>query len=154
MTPDEIRAAFDPFIRLLRDGHFVEPADGWSGEQVGAHVARNNDEFSRVAEALANHEPADYDNAIAVDQAELQHAVDRLGDRAAVVAAVEASVDRLARAVAALDADLLRRDVHLRIRHDGDVVHDGPGAIGEWLDRNATMHVAMHVRQLQALQES
>jgi hypothetical protein len=151
MTGDEIRTAFAPFLRLLRDGDFADPPDGWSAELIGAHVARNNDAFTHVAQAIAADEDARYDNEVAVDTAELRRLVTGWGGRAAVADEVEASADRLAKARDALDDDHASRVIPIRIHSDGELVHDGPGPVGEWIDGNATFHLRLHAEQLRAL---
>ena len=152
MTGDEIRAAHRPFTDLLRGGVFRASADDWTAECVAAHVALNNDEFTRVADAVRRGERPVYDNAIAVDEHRLRTYADESGGLPRLAEAVEESARRLARARDALSAEQAATEVHLRIRDGGELVRDAPGPIGEWIDGNASFHLEIHLDQLRGLQ--
>jgi hypothetical protein len=151
MTADEIRAAFAPFIALLRAGGFERPEQGWPAELVAAHVALNNDAFAEAAAAIRRGEQPSYDNTEIVDRETLQAYADRVGGLDALADAVEASANRLAEAHAALDDERAARHVHVRIRHEGQLVNDEPGPIGWWTTGAASFHLRMHTEQLESL---
>ncbi|MFL6138497.1 MAG: hypothetical protein ACJ74O_11925 [Frankiaceae bacterium] len=146
-----IEAAFAAFAAMLREGGFAVPAQGWSAELVAAHVVLNNEEFTRVAEALARGEQPAYDNAPAVDERALHDLVARAGGLPGLADEVERSAARLIAARGALTDEQAARAVHLRIRHDGRIIRDAPGPIGEWIEGNASFHLRQHAEQLAAL---
>jgi hypothetical protein len=152
--PTDIAAAFAPFVAMLRSGGFAAPAEGWPAELVAAHVALNNDEFTRVAEAIGRGEQPAYDNAPAVDEATLRALVDRVGDLAGLADEVERSAARLAAARAALSDEQAAREVPIRITSDGHLVRDAPGPIGRWIEGNAAFHLEAHLEQLAALRRA
>ena len=78
MDHASIEDAYEPFVAALRRGGFKAPADGWPAELVAAHVARNNDLVSDVAEQLVIGLRPSYDNRSAVDESELQALADGL----------------------------------------------------------------------------
>lgn len=140
---------FAPLVASLRAGGHRDPADGWDAPTIGAHVAANSDLIAAVAERVAAGEPADYDNAAAVDPAAL-----------APIAALGASgvadeVERSARRLAAARDGLGERagqTVHARIVDGDDVVVDADVAIGDLADGHAGFHLERHREQLRALE--
>jgi hypothetical protein len=146
-----IEGAFAPFAAMLREGRFARPDEGWPAELVAAHVVLNNDEFTRVAEAVARGEQPEYDNATATDETALRAFAHEAGGLAGLADAVERSAARLAAARAALTDEQAAREIRLRIRHDGQLVRDAPGPIGDWIEGNASFHLRTHTEQLAAL---
>jgi hypothetical protein len=154
MEPDEIEKAYVPLVRALRDGDFERPEAGWAAEQIAAHVAINNDFFSSAVRELLAAGHASYDNETAVDQDQLTAYASKfpvLGDLADDVA-------RSATDLAVAYADLRSYDeddeIPIVLHHDGRIVRDGPGSLGELIEGNATYHLAMHLDQLLALRPS
>ena len=147
-----IESAYGPFVAALRDGHFVTPSEGWSAEEVAAHVAINNDLIATVAESIAAGGQPSYDNSAAVDIAQLRAYVTRFGDTESLATAVEQSARRLAAAAQALDEVSSARELQVRIVDNGDVVRDSPVAIGEFIKGNASFHLNIHLEQLTSLQ--
>jgi hypothetical protein len=43
VEPAETEIAYAPFADALRTGTFRDPESGWDADQIGAHIAMNND---------------------------------------------------------------------------------------------------------------
>jgi hypothetical protein len=147
-----IESAYEPFVAALRDGHFVAPTEGWSAAEVAAHVALNNDLIATVAESIVAGDQPSYDNSAATDIEQLRAYAARFGGLASLATAVEQSARRLAAAAQALDEISWTRELRVRIVDNGDVVRDGPLAIGEFIKGNASFHLNIHLEQLISLQ--
>jgi uncharacterized protein YciI len=156
MTADGLEAAYAPFVASLLAGGFTDPAEGeWTAEQVAAHVARNNDLIAETAEQVAAgadvSTEVSYDNVSTVDASELAAYADAVGGLTGLASEVERSAARLAAARLALGE---RADVPVQvvIRHNGQIVQDGPMPIGSFVEGNASFHLDMHLEQLKALE--
>ncbi len=103
MDQRSIEAAYQPFVRSLREGGFGAPGDGWNAELVAAHVTRNNDLVAETAERVVAGERPSYDNSSSVDEEELAVYATSVGGLPGLADATEASARRLAAAWAALD---------------------------------------------------
>jgi hypothetical protein len=151
MDQGTIENAYAPFVDALRQGGFETPADGWPAEFVAAHVLRNNDLISEVAErVVARGRPA-YDNSAAVEEAELRALAEGAGGLFGLAAAVETSSRRLASAFGALDEENGAYLVPTIIIDSGQVVRDKPVAVRSLIEGNASFHLDMHFEQLKAL---
>jgi uncharacterized protein YciI len=152
MSSGSLETAYAPFAASLLAGGFGPPPDGeWPAELIAAHVTRNNDLIAEVAEkVVAGDEPVAYDNLTGVDDAELASYADEVGGLPGLAREVERSAARLARAMQALD-DRASAEIHVVIRDHGKIVHDGPMPIGEFIEGNASFHLAMHADQLRSL---
>jgi hypothetical protein len=146
-----IEAAYEPFVAELRKGGFVEREDAWPAELVAAHVACNNDLIAEIAERIAAGEEPSYDNAEAVDEARLREYVAEVGGLERLAGAVEQSACRLAAARAALSDRAAAHELPVIIRDSGEIVRDGPLAIGGFIDGNASFHLDRHLEQLRSL---
>ena len=151
MTPEQIRDAYGQFVAELRAGGFTEPEQGWPAEWVAVHVMLNNDAFADAARAIKAGLEVNYDNEAATDVEELRQCAASIGSLEALAEAVEASVLRLASAVAELGPEQARTVIGVRIRHEGELIRDTPGTIEEMITGNATYHLPMHTDQLRAL---
>jgi uncharacterized protein len=152
MASHSLTAAYAPFVASLRAGGFRDPDDGgWPAEVVAAHVAKNNDLIAATAELVAEGAEVSYDNATTVEQVELAAYATSVGGLPGLAAEIERSAARLEAARDALGAKA-ETPVHVIIRDGGTVVRDGPIAIGEFIDGNATFHLHMHHEQLKALE--
>ena len=145
-------AVYAPFVASLLAGGFGPPPDGeWPAELVAAHIARNNDLIAELAKRIAGAgQPADYDNATGVDEAELGNFASSVGGLAGLAREVERSAARLERARDAL-GDKADTPVQVTIRDHGEIVSDGPRTIGAFIDGNASFHLELHHEQLKAL---
>ena len=153
MEVDEIESAYEELVSLLRSHASLEPAEGWSAEMIGAHVAMNNHEIASVAERVARGETARYDNAEGVDDATLRDFVTRVGGRGGVADEVERSARRMADAKRRLTPEAALTEVPVIIHDNGRVVVDGPLPIGDFIVGNATFHLELHTEQLRALND-
>jgi uncharacterized protein YciI len=156
MTAEGMEAAYAPFVASLLAGGFIEPADGeWTAELVAAHVAQNNDLIAETAEQVAAgaqvSTEVSYDNANTVDAGQLAAFATTAGGLTGLAAEVERSAARLAAARQAL-GDREDVPVHVVIRHNGQIVQDGPMPIGAFVEGNASFHLDMHLAQLKALE--
>jgi uncharacterized protein YciI len=143
--------AYLPFLATMRSGRFGPPdPGGWSAELVAAHVAMNNDLIAEMTERIIDGEAVDYDNAVAVDESELDRYAGRCRTMAGLVGEVERTARRLAEAHRSL-GDRADTVVRVRIR-DGEDVHDGTFPIGAFIEGNAGRHLEAHHQQLRDLQ--
>jgi uncharacterized protein YciI len=152
MSLDSLDTAYAPFAASLLAGGFGPPPEGeWAAELIAAHIARNNDLIAEAAEkVIAAAEPVTYDNAPAVDDAELARYAAGAGGLPGLAREVERSAARLARAGEAL-GERASTEVHVVIRDGGKVVRDGPIPIGAFIEGNAGFHLDAHVGQLRSL---
>lgn len=146
-----IEAAYTPFIASLRAASFTVPDEGWPAELIGAHVAMNNDLIAALAESVAAGEEPSYDNEVGVDDEALRSFVEASGGLAGVADAVERSAVRLAAAYDAL-GERSGTLVPVVIRDGGSIVADRPMAVGAFCEGNASFHLDLHRRQLDALE--
>jgi hypothetical protein len=151
MDHNSIESAYGPFVAVLREGGFSEPADGWPAELVAAHVSRNNDFIAEMAERIAAGEQPSYDNAVAIDDAALRAYAGEVGGIPGLADAIETSARRLAAARARLDDTTESRMLPAIIRDGDDIVVDGPIPIGRFIEGNASHHLDLHFEQLKAL---
>ena len=152
MSAGSLDAAYAPFVASLLAGGFGPPPHGeWSAELVAAHVARNNDLIAAVAERIAAGETAGYDNAAAVDEAELAMYTAQAHGTAGLAREVERTAGRLERARNALGERALT-PVPVLITDHGQVVRDGLMPIGQLIEGNVTFHLDLHLNQLKALE--
>ncbi|HXY43720.1 MAG TPA: hypothetical protein VEH29_06005 [Acidimicrobiales bacterium] len=149
---DTIEAAHAPFVASLRAGSFKAPEEGWPAELIGAHVAVNNQLIAEVAERVGAGDHPSYDNAVAVDEAELQAFADAAGGLGELADAVERSAARLAAAHSALSEEQASTLVQAVIHDGGTVVVDRPMAVGSLCEGNAGFHLENHREQLRALE--
>ena len=143
--------AFRPIADSLRDDRFASPDAGWTAEQVGAHVALNNEFWTEAALAATRGGELRYDNGPAVDVDVLDAYVSRVGSLDALADRVLASADELEAAFVVLTPEQRELSVQVTIRDGGEVVVEGPHRLDTFVEINATRHVAMHLDQLLSL---
>jgi hypothetical protein len=142
---------YGPFVALLRDGQFSTPAEGWSAELIGAHIARATDHMAElVNEVLAGGTPA-FDNRDDVEEDELREYIESRGGVGALADALDGSARQLSDVAAALDDG--QRDVLIPVKlvDNGAVVVDRPVPLGALLQTHVNLHLSGHFEQLQAL---
>jgi hypothetical protein len=151
MSDIALYEAYGPFVALLRDGQFSLPADGWSYELIGAHIAQATDHVADVVERVIAGESPTFDNRDDVAEHELRDYIESHGGDGTIADAVEASARHLAETVAALSDT--HRDVLIPIRlvDNGVVVVDQPIPLGAVLATHTNLHLTGHLEQLQAL---
>lgn len=154
MDAAEIEQAYEPFAQALEAGGFrrPEPGEGWTAEMIAAHVALNNDSFTSAVRQLRETGAASYSNELQVDDEVLAAHVATVGASLELAADVRRSAHALAQAFQEL-GDAKSAQVPITIRHEGRIVHDEPGELTEWIERNATQHLTMHLTQLLALRD-
>jgi hypothetical protein len=148
----EIQQGYQAFAGALRAGRFTGPDTGWDASLIAAHVTANNDTIASVAEQIAAGQHPSYDNAGVTDDERLREIASAAGTLDNLAALVLQSAARLARAWEQLGPGLGKTEVPAKIADSGRVVHDGPIPIREFIERNATSHLQLHLAQLQALQ--
>lgn len=151
MDQQSIEDAYQPFVTELHQGGFADPADGWTAEQVAAHVSLNNDLIAEAAERIAAGEQPRYTNATVVDDDQLTACADSLGGLGGLAAAIETSAHRLALAWTAVGDNHAATPLPSTIIHEGEVIVDGPIPIRSFIERNSAVHLDMHLEQLRAL---
>jgi hypothetical protein len=142
---------YEEFAEEATAGRFDRPTDdGWSAEQIVAHVTRANEALIAATEALLAGEAIDYDNREVTDTAVLDA-------YAASYGGLRGLADRFAETAAVL-RDLSGRlgdrgdtPVPVRLQDGGDVVLDRPVPWAHFLRINAEQHVPGHLEQLRAL---
>jgi hypothetical protein len=156
MDSAAIEEAYQPFTSALREGVFHEPAagGGWTAEMVAAHVVLNNDRFADAVDELLTTGSTAVDNENAVTDEVLQAHVEATGGLVELAADVSRSAGRLAAAYDELQGSGRDAEVPFRIRHEGTVIRDRPGRLGDLIEGNATYHLQMHLDQLLALRAS
>jgi hypothetical protein len=147
----EIEAGFLPFITELRAGGFVPPAKGWSAELVAAQVATNNDLIATAAEEIAAGGRPTYTNTVVIDEARLVEFASAAGGLDELATRVEVAARRLAAEWAALDDVTGGYEIPSRIFDAGILVRDGAFPIRDFVEGNASFHLALHFDQLMAL---
>ncbi len=143
--------AFGPIADSLRDDRFAEPAQGWTAEQVAAHLVLNNECWTDVVTRVGQGEAPAYSNESAVDPDVLTEYAVRVGSLEALADRVVASAHELETAFVALTPEQRDQLVPVTVLHAGDIVVEGPHQLGTFVEINATRHVAMHLDQLLAL---
>jgi hypothetical protein len=154
VEPGDIEVAYVPLVEALLDGRFRQPDEGWNADQIGAHVALNNDVISAAAISLLALGHAAYDNEVVVADGLLLAYAEQLGGRSALAADVRRSAADLASAYASLLAAGSAGTVPIPtvIHHEGRTIRDDLGPVTSLIEGNATFHLAMHFQQLLALQ--
>ncbi|MGC2486518.1 MAG: maleylpyruvate isomerase N-terminal domain-containing protein [Acidimicrobiales bacterium] len=142
---------YDPFVALLRNGQFSAPADGWSAELIGAHIARATDHMAAlVDQVLAGETPA-FDNRDDVNEGELREYIEAHGGVGALADTLDGSARELAAVAAALDDGQRDTPITVMLVDNGVVVVDQPIPLGALLQTHVNLHLSGHLEQLQAL---
>jgi hypothetical protein len=148
----EIQQAYQAFAGALRAGRFTVPDTGWDAPLIAAHVTANNHLIASVAKQIAAGQHPSYDNAGVTDDERLREVASAAGTLDNLAVLVLQSAARLARAWEQLGPELGKTEVPAKIADSGRVIHDDTIPIREFIERNATSHLQLHLAQLQALQ--
>ncbi|OLB76631.1 MAG: hypothetical protein AUI14_18070 [Actinobacteria bacterium 13_2_20CM_2_71_6] len=143
--------AYAELIAVAAGGRFRAPdGDGWTAEQIVAHVARNHEELITVTEAVLAGDEVRYDNRDSIDVRELNR-------YAASYGGLRGLADRVAETVTVL-RDLASRLaergntlVPVRIQDGDDVLVDQPLPWGKLLELEEEVDVPRRLEQLEAL---
>lgn len=147
----DIREAYQPFVKALRGGGFVEPSSGWGPSLIAAHVAANNDAIASVAEQIAGGDHPSYDNIDVIDDDLLSGLAESAGSLETLAELVTTSAERLARAHEVVGGERGATEVPATIRNADDIVREAPIPIREFIEGNATYHLQLHLDQLNEL---
>jgi hypothetical protein len=150
-----IEGPYEAFAETLRGGDFGIPVDpaAWPAELVAAHVIMNNDLLTEAARAVKSGGEPTYDSSPSHDGHLLRELLIRTGSLTELADEVERSASDLQAAYDMLDAQQRRVPVPSRIVHEGEVVMDGPRAIGDLVEVNAAAHLEDHLQQLLDLRD-
>ena len=154
MDTSEMWRNYASVIELARGGGFRAPAEGWSAEQVIAHLAANDELFLAVGEAIGRGERPDYDNLASVTEWLLERRVAEAGGMAALVDKLEATSARLIVHAESLTRDEAAAQVRFHVFHDGHTLVDEVRSWGDIVAGQGNIHIPIHIRQLRALTAS
>jgi hypothetical protein len=149
-------AAPDPGSRPdLPAGGTERAADGsgqaWRAQDVLAHLVLNDRLLARAVRSVLEGAAQPYDNAAAVDLADLRGLGERVGGTAGLIGALEASSRELLELAGRLDQAQGDTPLPARIVDGGEVFLDRPVPVAELLGIQARAHLPMHWRQLSEL---
>lgn len=148
-----LEAAYDSFFAEVAAGGHGEPADdGWTADQVIAHVALNDLALTAVAHALVHRREPTFANHVCQDRVVLDRLIARFDDRSELAGFARRCADQAVGAARRLDEAQRNQLVPGRFEHDGDVVMEQPMPWGQVaIDIQAMRHLPAHVEQLQNL---
>jgi hypothetical protein len=149
MDTASLESAYQSLLDVAEHGEFgAGPDDGWDAEMVLAHVTVNDDLLLAAGRAVLAHAPdVSYDNAAAVDEANLRGQ----GPLSALIDRLQTSGQQLCDVAAQLTGGLDEVLVPVHIVDGGQVVVDQPMPIGRLLQIHATVHLPSHLSQLEQL---
>jgi hypothetical protein len=159
MDTSELEAAYRAVLDLAAapDGGARPdpPAAGadqaWRAQDVLAHLVLNDRLLTRAVRSVLEGAAQPYDNAEAVELAELRDLGERLGGTAGLIGALEASSRELLGLAGRLDQAQGDTPLPARIV-DGDTIRvDRPLPVAGLLTIQARTHLPMHRRQLSEL---
>ncbi|MEV4130548.1 SMI1/KNR4 family protein [Dactylosporangium sp. NPDC049742] len=146
-----LQERYGEFVAELRQGGFSPPARGWSAGLIAAHVARNTELLSEVANALVGMPGAAadlrYDNTAAFDPVVL-NSYASLGT-AALADRIASLSSNLRAATDGLDRSSPR--IQIRLVEGTDVLVDGPESLSGVLNALWGRQLPLRIRQLRAL---
>jgi hypothetical protein len=148
----DLRNAYATFLDVAREGGFgAPPADGWSAEQVAAHIALNDRALIAATLDVLAGEPASLDNRLITTGTVLsRHAFDR-GGLKQLIDDIDASSRDLCDLVDQLDDHGARTEVPTRIVDGDEVRVDGPLSWGRVVGGASRYHLEVHAQQLREL---
>ena len=147
------RAVLDLAVRVPDRPEAPDPADGqaWGPGDVLAHLIVNDRLLTRAVRSVLEGAAAPYDNADAVELAELRALGEGLGGPAGLVGGLQASSRELLELSGRLDEAQATTPVPVHIL-DGDQVRvDQPLPVAGLLRIQARRHLPMHEEQLSEL---
>jgi hypothetical protein len=152
MDVTELGAAYDRFLESLADSGFGPPAHGeWRAELVLAHLIVTDRLIAEtVAEVLNGRHPR-FDSLASQNVAYLETIVATTGDWGELVREVRRGAEALVRIAGALTEEQAETPVPTYIESGGQVVVDGPTAVGDIVRGAAAAHLPLHTRQLAGL---
>jgi len=119
----------------------------WEAHEVLAHLVLNDRLLARAVRSVLDGAAQPYDNAEAIDPAQLRELSERLGT-AGLVGALEASSRELLELAGRLDQAQGDTRLPVMIVDGGEVFLDRPVPVAQLLGIQARAHLPMHERQL------
>ncbi len=162
MDTGELEAAYRAVLDLAATGPDHPASDGagrsaagdkraWRAQDVLAHLVLNDRLLARAVRSVLEGAARPYDNAHAIDLAELRDLGERLGGTGGLVSALEASRRELLELAGRLDQPQGDTPLPARIV-DGDQTRvDQPLPVARLLTIQARAHLPIHQRQLAEL---
>ena len=144
------RAVLDLAVRVPDRPEAPDPADGqaWGPGDVLAHLIVNDRLLTRAVRSVLEGAAAPYDNADAVELAELRALGEGLGGPAGLVGGLQASSRELLELAGRLDRAQGDTRLPVMIVDGGEVFLDRPVPVAQLLGIQARAHLPMHERQL------
>ncbi|MEP7053895.1 MAG: maleylpyruvate isomerase N-terminal domain-containing protein [Actinomycetota bacterium] len=150
MVAHALNAPYEALLAEAAGGGFVDPPEGWTAAMILAHVAINDRLLAAVTKAVTEGHSPPYDNAPAINSAQLRAYADRTGWDG-LLDEVRSGADALMAAAAAMTAEQGQRLVDSRIVDAGNVVMDDAVPWLRILMVHGQNHLPAHRRQLAAL---
>jgi hypothetical protein len=125
--------------------------DDWGPGDVLAHLIANDRLMARAVRSVLGGTVEPYDNADALDLAELRALAGELGGTARLAGGLEASSQELLALAGRLDEAQAATPLPVKIVDGDQVFLDRPVPVAELLATQARAHLPMHQRQLSEL---
>ncbi len=145
-----LTSAYEAFFAEADAGGFGPPNDdGWTAEEVVAHVTLNDAALSAVGQALVHGDEPLFANTVCQDRRVLAAWIEAHGDLDGLVERGRHAARVACATLARLSPEQRATEVACRLEHDGQVVLDGPMPWGQVADTiQATRHLPAHIEQL------
>jgi hypothetical protein len=152
MDSTELRHAYATFLDVAREGGFgPPPADGWTAEQVVAHIALNDRALIATTRDVLAGAPASLDNRPVTSGAVLaRHATER-GGLIPLLEDIAASSRALCDLVDRMDHRAAQTEVPTHLVDGDEVRLDGPLPWGRVVGGASRYHLEVHAEQLREL---
>jgi hypothetical protein len=164
MDTSELEAAYRAVLDLAASlpGSRPDPAadgagpaggagEAWRAEEVLAHLVLNDRLLAAAVRSVLEGAAQPYDNAAAVELADLRELGQRLGGTAGLIGALEASSRELLGLAGRLDRAQADTPLPARILDGDELRVDGPLPVAGLLTIQTRAHLPMHQRQLSEL---
>jgi len=153
MDTSELEAAYRPVLDLA--ARVADPGAGdgeaWGPGDVLAHLIINDRLVSQALRSVLDGAAQPYDNADAIELAELRALAGELGGPARLADGLAASSRELLELAGRLDEAQAATRLPVRIVDNGEVFIDRPIPVAGLLATQARAHLPMHQRQLSEL---
>jgi len=150
----ELRHAYATFLDVAREGGFgLPPADGWTAEQVLAHIALNDRALIAATRDVLAGVPTSLDNRPVTSGVRLaRHARER-GGLSPLIEDIDTSSRTLCDLVDRMDDHLARTEVPTHLVDGDEVRLDGPLPWGRVVGGASRYHLEVHAEQLRELRD-
>jgi hypothetical protein len=153
MDTSELETAYRPVLDLAARVADAEAGHGaaWGPGDVLAHLIINDRLVSQALRSVLDGAAQPYDNADAIELAELRALAGELGGPARLADGLAASSRELLELAGRLDEAQAATRLPVRIVDNGEVFIDRPIPVAGLLATQARAHLPMHQRQLSEL---